>query len=146
MTDGVSPTDSLAHTVTPLVELLVTWQNEARDLLEPIAPRLHREGVLPADELAVEAPPVGARPPVEGEAEASCLGAAPAAGAGDCVAAATSVVAQRRAHASAQANEVLRLILRADRTLDAGFEATAAVTKCQNGIIVLLFRKPRPPR
>lgn len=37
---------------TPLVEILVSWQNEARDLLAPLAPRLHREGVLPADELA----------------------------------------------------------------------------------------------
>jgi len=64
------------------------------------------------------------------------------AGAGGCVAAATSVVAQRRAHASAQANDVVRLILRADRTLAARFEATAAVTKRQNGIIGFLSESP----
>jgi hypothetical protein len=37
---------------TSLVDVLVTWQNEARDLLVPIAPRPHPEGVLPAHELA----------------------------------------------------------------------------------------------
>jgi len=73
---------------------------------------------------------------------AGAVGVLPVAGAGDCVAAATSVVAQRRAHASAQANDVVRLILRADRTLAARFEATAAVTKRQNGIIAFLSESP----